>query len=75
MQASACSDSCVAVLTCLLSSSQTEAVKPVLGEYYREPEKSKGPIPFHLVKPLVDSFANDHVVPDEGEVVYYKKAF
>lgn len=47
----------------------------MLGDYYREPEKSKGPIPFHLVKPLVDSFNNDHVVPDEGEVVYYKKAF
>lgn len=54
---------------------QTEAVKPVLGKYYREPEKSKGPIPVHLVKPLVESFQNDHVVPDEGEIVYYKKAF
>jgi omega-3 fatty acid desaturase (delta-15 desaturase) len=53
----------------------TEAVKPVLGEYYREPEKSKGPIPVHLIKPLVESFANDHVVPDEGDIVYYKKAF
>lgn len=27
----------------------TEAVKPVLGEYFVEPEKS-GPIPFHLMK-------------------------
>lgn len=27
----------------------TEAVKPVLGEYFVEPEKS-GPIPFHLIK-------------------------
>jgi omega-3 fatty acid desaturase (delta-15 desaturase) len=54
---------------------QTEAVKPVLGEYYREPERSKGPIPVHLIKPLVESFANDHVVPDEGDIVYYKKAF
>ena len=26
----------------------TEAVKPVLGEYFVEPEKS-GPIPFHLI--------------------------
>lgn len=27
----------------------TEAVKPVLGDYFVEPEKS-GPIPFHLLK-------------------------
>lgn len=27
----------------------TEAVKPVLGDYFVEPEKS-GPIPFHLIK-------------------------
>lgn len=27
----------------------TQAVKPVLGEYFVEPEKS-GPIPFHLIK-------------------------
>lgn len=27
----------------------TKAVKPVLGEYFKEPEKS-GPIPFHLLK-------------------------
>lgn len=27
----------------------TQAVKPVLGDYFVEPEKS-GPIPFHLMK-------------------------
>lgn len=27
----------------------TQAIKPVLGEYFVEPEKS-GPIPFHLMK-------------------------
>lgn len=27
----------------------TKAIKPVLGEYFVEPEKS-GPIPFHLIK-------------------------
>lgn len=51
----------------------TEAVKPVLGPYYREPEKSKGPIPFHLVEPLVRSFREDHFVPDEGSIVYYQR--
>ncbi|KAH9311680.1 hypothetical protein KI387_026715, partial [Taxus chinensis] len=30
----------------------TEAIKPVLGRYYREPEQS-GPFPFHLLKPLL----------------------
>lgn len=49
----------------------TEAAKGVMGEYYREPEKSKGPIPFHLVKPLVDSFNKDRFVPNTGDVVYY----
>lgn len=53
----------------------TEAVKPVMGEYYREPEKSKGPLPLHLVKPLFKSFKNDHYVENEGDVVFYKKGF
>lgn len=50
----------------------TEAVKPVLGDYYREPEKSKGPIPFHLVAPLVRSFKKDNFVANEGSIVYYE---
>ena len=50
----------------------TEAVKPVMKEYYREPEKSKGPIPFHLWGHLSRSFSNDHYVADDGDVVYYE---
>lgn len=50
----------------------TEAAKPVLGKYYREPEPSPGPIPFHLVKPLVSSFQKDHYVDDTGDIVFYK---
>ena len=45
----------------------------MLGSYYREPEKSVGPIPFHLIKPLVRSFNEDHYVPDTGSIVYYQK--
>ena len=52
---------------------QTEAVKPVLGQYYREPEKSKNWFPFHLVRPLMRSFAEDHFVADEGDVVFYQQ--
>eukprot|EP00897_Mesotaenium_endlicherianum_P008945 jgi/Mesen1/8079/ME000434S07321 len=51
----------------------TEAVKPVMGEYYREPEPSKGLIPFHLLKPLIKSFKEDHFVASEGDVVFYQK--
>ena len=51
----------------------TEAVKPVLGAYYREPMASKGPIPFHLLEPLARSFKEDHYVADEGDIVYYQK--
>ena len=34
----------------------TEACKPVMGPYYREPAKSSGPFPSHLFEPLVRSF-------------------
>lgn len=51
----------------------TEAVKPVLGKYYREPLPAKSSIPTHLMEPLVRSFANDHYVESEGDVVFYKK--
>jgi len=51
----------------------TEAVKPVLGPYYREPEPSPGPFPSHLIGPLVKSFREDHYVEDTGNIVYYKK--
>ena len=52
----------------------TEAVKPLLGPYYREPKKS-GIFPFHVIGNLVKSFANDHYVENTGDVVYYKKGF
>ena len=51
---------------------QTEAVKPVLGNYYREPEPSPGPIPFHLWPTLVKSFKEDQYVEATGDVVFYK---
>lgn len=51
----------------------TEAAKPVMGKYYREPQPSPGPIPFHLVQPLISSFQKDHYVDDTGDIVFYKK--
>ncbi|BBN12508.1 acyl-lipid omega-6 desaturase (Delta-12 desaturase) [Marchantia polymorpha subsp. ruderalis] len=50
----------------------TEAVKPVLGKYYREPAKSPGPFPTHLFSTLLKSFEEDHYVKDEGNVVFYQ---
>ena len=50
---------------------QTEAAKPVLGKYYREPRKSI-PIPFHLFGILIRSMKQDHYVNDIGDVVYYQ---
>jgi omega-3 fatty acid desaturase (delta-15 desaturase) len=50
---------------------QTEAIKPVLGKYYREPEKS-GPFPTHLWKVLVKSISEDNYVSDTGDVVFYQ---
>jgi hypothetical protein len=44
-----------------------------MGPYYREVEKSPGPIPTHLLKPLLASFDKDHYVEDEGDIVFYKK--
>lgn len=49
----------------------TEACKPVMGPYYREPTKSPGPLPTHLIEPLVRSFNDDKYVQDEGNVVFY----
>ncbi|KAK9811503.1 hypothetical protein WJX72_004946 [[Myrmecia] bisecta] len=51
----------------------TEAVKPVFGDYYRDVEPSPGPLPTHLIEPLVRSFKTDHYVEDEGDIVYYKR--
>lgn len=44
-----------------------------MGPYYREPERSPGPIPTHLFKPLVRSFQNDHYVADTGDIVFYQR--
>ncbi|CAL9782900.1 unnamed protein product [Musa acuminata subsp. burmannicoides] len=49
----------------------TEAAKPILGKYYREPVKS-GPLPFHLFGVLMRSLGCDHFVSDIGDVVYYQ---
>eukprot|EP01018_Ginkgo_biloba_P015791 Gb_20040 [translate_table: standard] len=49
----------------------TEAVKPLLGKYYRQPKKS-GPFPFHLLEPLRKSMEHDHYVSDEGDIVFYE---
>ncbi|KAK9683483.1 hypothetical protein RND81_10G144100 [Saponaria officinalis] len=49
----------------------TEAAKPVLGKYYREPKKS-APLPLHLLDVLKQSMQKDHFVSDTGNVVYYQ---
>lgn len=50
----------------------TECIKGVMGTHYREPEKCRGWFPTHLLKPLLHSFRHDHVVPHEGNIVYYE---
>ncbi|XP_047317350.1 omega-3 fatty acid desaturase, endoplasmic reticulum-like isoform X2 [Impatiens glandulifera] len=50
----------------------TKAVKPILGQYYREPMKSSGLIPFHLLGNLMKSIKEDHYVSNEGDVVFYQ---
>jgi len=50
-----------------------QACKPVMGKYYREPQKSPGLIPTHLFEPLVSSFKQDHYVEDSGDIVFYKQ--
>lgn len=49
----------------------TKAARPVLGRYYREPQKS-GPLPLHLFGVLLRSLRVDHFVSDHGDVVYYQ---
>ena len=44
-----------------------------MGKYYREPQKSTGPIPVHLLQPLARSFKQDHYVEDKGDIVFYKQ--
>ncbi|KAH9701750.1 Acyl-lipid omega-3 desaturase (cytochrome b5) endoplasmic reticulum [Citrus sinensis] len=45
----------------------TKAAKPVLGKYYREPNKS-GPIPVHLIKNLVKSIGEDHFQQNADQI-------
>ncbi|XP_051131087.1 acyl-lipid omega-3 desaturase (cytochrome b5), endoplasmic reticulum-like [Andrographis paniculata] len=52
----------------------TREAKRVLGNYYREPEKS-GPFPFHLILSLVNSIHSNHYVSDTGDIVYYQKDY
>ncbi|CAN6339301.1 unnamed protein product [Urochloa humidicola] len=49
----------------------TKAARPVLGRYYRKPQKS-GPLPLHLFGVLLRSLRVDHFVSDHGDVVYYQ---
>lgn len=58
------------IFLCILTL-QTEAAKPVLGKYYREPKRS-WPLPFHLLGSLIRSMKEDHYVSDTGDVVYYQ---
>ncbi|KAL6526853.1 hypothetical protein OROGR_015943 [Orobanche gracilis] len=69
----ACWTAMVALLSGLsfLEWKATEAAKPVLGKYYREPQKS-GPLPFFLLGVLLRSMKKDHYVSDTGDIVYYQ---
>eukprot|EP00607_Mallomonas_marina_P008204 CAMPEP_0182416598 /NCGR_PEP_ID=MMETSP1167-20130531/951_1 /TAXON_ID=2988 /ORGANISM="Mallomonas Sp, Strain CCMP3275" /LENGTH=397 /DNA_ID=CAMNT_0024589531 /DNA_START=93 /DNA_END=1286 /DNA_ORIENTATION=- len=49
----------------------TEYIKPVIGEYFIEPEKS-GILPFHLVSQWWKGVRNCKYVDDQGEVLSYK---
>jgi len=49
----------------------TDAVKPLLGPYYREPEKS-GLLPLHLIPKMLEGVEKCQFVKDEGSVVYYQ---
>ncbi|TYI73273.1 hypothetical protein E1A91_D07G119400v1 [Gossypium mustelinum] len=49
----------------------TKAAKPVIGKFYREPKKS-GAVPFHLIKNLITSLAQDHYVSNSGDIVFYQ---
>ncbi|KMZ70785.1 omega-3 fatty acid desaturase [Zostera marina] len=49
----------------------TKAAKPVLGKYYRQPEKS-ALLPFHLLRTVARSLSIDHFVSDDGDIVYYQ---
>lgn len=39
----------------------------------REPVKSQGPLPLHLIEPLKRSLTEDKFVADTGDIVFYQK--
>lgn len=39
----------------------------------REPVKSEGPLPLHLIEPLKRSLTEDKFVADSGNIVFYQK--
>ena len=50
----------------------TKYIKPVLGNYYIEPEKSKWPLPIHLLASWWKALQNCKYVDDKGTVLCYK---
>jgi hypothetical protein len=40
---------------------------------YREPVKSEGPLPLHLIPALKRSLEEDKFVADTGDIVFYQK--
>lgn len=40
---------------------------------HREPVKSEGPLPLHLIEPLKRSLTDDQFVADTGNIVFYQK--
>eukprot|EP00475_Leptophrys_vorax_P034585 TRINITY_DN5601_c0_g3_i1.p1 TRINITY_DN5601_c0_g3~~TRINITY_DN5601_c0_g3_i1.p1 ORF type:complete len:521 (+),score=-12.80 TRINITY_DN5601_c0_g3_i1:120-1682(+) len=51
----------------------TNAMKPVLGRYYREPRPTRGFFPFHLVRTVKKSVKTDHYVSSEGNIIFYQQ--
>jgi acyl-lipid omega-3 desaturase len=51
----------------------TNALKPIMGDYYREVEPSPGPFPTHLIEPLLRSFKEDKFVATKGNIVFYQR--
>eukprot|EP00475_Leptophrys_vorax_P034588 TRINITY_DN5601_c0_g3_i4.p5 TRINITY_DN5601_c0_g3~~TRINITY_DN5601_c0_g3_i4.p5 ORF type:complete len:104 (+),score=0.50 TRINITY_DN5601_c0_g3_i4:1516-1827(+) len=57
----------------LVCTVQTNAMKPVLGRYYREPRPTRGFFPFHLVRTVKKSVKTDHYVSSEGSIIFYQQ--
>ncbi|KAJ8448321.1 hypothetical protein Cgig2_021949 [Carnegiea gigantea] len=50
----------------------TKAAKPIMGKYYKEPKKSAGPFPFHVIGIFLEALRINHFVSDSGDIVYYE---